>query len=436
MKARRSASSGSWLGVLPKHWEVVEPRRLFQLRKQPERFGDVHLTPSQQFGVLPQKEYMELTGNRLVLNLSGTTMQHVEPGDFISHLRTFQGGLELSRSAGKVSPAYTVVTPRPGVEPEFFKYVLKSQGYVCQIASMTDQLRDGQTMRFMEFNKTALPTPPQGTQRVIADYLDHETAEIDAFISDQETFAGLLHERSRSLRSAAWGASMDGATDRTSHDQLPSIPSHWRWVRAKNLLRERGERSSTGREELLSVSHLTGVTPRSQKTVHMFEAETTVGYKMVDPGNLIINTMWAWMGALGVSSNHGIVSPAYGVYEFHEEAVDPGFYDHLLRSVEYVQLMTNHSRGLYSSRLRLYPDTFLRLPLPLPPLSEQRQISTWIHEKLESVEKTSTLLATSVDLARERRAALISAAVTGQIDVSQRHQPIAEQLEEEVLQKA
>ncbi|MGH1978291.1 restriction endonuclease subunit S [Rothia sp. L_38] len=185
-----------WLsGGVPNHWKIVEPRRIFKLVKEPERPGDIHLTPSQRYGVLPQEEYMKITGARVVQNLSGTQMQHVEPGDFISHLRTFQGGLELATMPGKVSPAYTVLRPSEAVYPGFFKHVLKSPSYISQIASVTDQLRDGQTMRFNEFNLTWLPLPPLEEQKKIADKLDRELAEIDEFIADQQRLLELATEK-------------------------------------------------------------------------------------------------------------------------------------------------------------------------------------------------------------------------------------------------
>ena len=81
--------------------------------------------------------------------------------------------------------------------------------------------------------------------------------------------------------------------------------------RARWLFRERDERSDTGQEQLLTVSHLTGVTSRSEKNVSMFEAATTEGYKICLSGDLVINTLWAWMGAMGVAPEEGIVSPAY-----------------------------------------------------------------------------------------------------------------------------
>lgn len=93
-----------------------------------------------------------------------------------------------------------------------------------------------------------------------------------------------------------------------------SIPAHWPEKRAKYYFKEIDERSQTGDEEMLSVSHITGVTPRSQKNVTMFKAESNVGQKCCQLGDLVINTMWAWMSALGVSNYAGIVSPAYGVY--------------------------------------------------------------------------------------------------------------------------
>ena len=81
-------------------------------------------------------------------------------------------------------------------------------------------------------------------------------------------------------------------------DWLGSIPAHWSLLRAKCLFCEVDERSKAGKEELLSVSHLTGVTPRRLKTVTMFMAESNVGHKVCRPGDLVINTLWAWMAAL------------------------------------------------------------------------------------------------------------------------------------------
>jgi len=95
---------------------------------------------------------------------------------------------------------------------------------------------------------------------------------------------------------------------------IGTIPEHWPEKRAKYYFKEVDQRSQTGEEEMLSISHITGVTPRSQKNVTMFKAESNAGQKMCQPGDLVINTMWAWMSALGVSNHHGIVSPSYGVY--------------------------------------------------------------------------------------------------------------------------
>lgn len=90
----------------------------------------------------------------------------------------------------------------------------------------------------------------------------------------------------------------------SGQDWLGSVPAHWSVLRAKCLFREVDDRSKTGNEELLSVSHLTGVTPRRLKTVTMFLAESNVGHKLCQPNDLVINTLWAWMGsadALGAS---------------------------------------------------------------------------------------------------------------------------------------
>ena len=94
---------------------------------------------------------------------------------------------------------------------------------------------------------------------------------------------------------------------------LGQLPASWKLRRTKFLFREVDERSKTGNEEMLSVSRKTGITPRSQKNITMFMAASNVRHKICRPQDLVINTLWAWMEALGVSRHTGIVSPAYGV---------------------------------------------------------------------------------------------------------------------------
>ncbi|MBS0446731.1 MAG: restriction endonuclease subunit S [Proteobacteria bacterium] len=199
----------------------------------------------------------------------------------------------------------------------------------------------------------------------------------------------------------------------SGHDWMGSVPDHWERLRAKYLFREVDERSSTGKEELLSVSHLTGVTPRRLKSVTMFLAESNVGHKICRPGDAVINTMWAWMGALGVSRHAGIVSPAYGVYRpIATERLLPAFADYLLRTPLYAAEYQRRSTGVNSSRLRLYPEQFLRIPVLLPPMAEQTAIVRfldWANGRLERAIRAKRKVIALLD---EQKQAIVHHAVT------------------------
>ena len=148
----------------------------------------------------------------------------------------------------------------------------------------------------------------------------------------------------------------------------------------------------------------------------MFEAETTEGYKLCMQGDLVINTLWAWMGAMGVSFSDGIVSPAYNVYE-PTDRLDPNYLDALSRLPVFAQEVTRYSKGVWSSRLRLYPEGFFQTFLPVPPLSEQKRIVSFLKGKYKKLDALQTAALRTMELLKERRAALIAAAVTGKIDV-------------------
>ena len=173
-------STAGWLSGTDPSWSVLRGKAIFTERKEKSTEADVHLTPSQHLGVLPQTDYMERSGSRVVLNLTGADqMKHVEPNDFVIHLRSFQGGIEHSRYAGKVSNAYTILTPDSRCEPRFFRWVLKCSGFIQELNSLTDQLRDGQSIKYSQFAEINLPLPPIEEQRRIADFLDDQVGRLN-----------------------------------------------------------------------------------------------------------------------------------------------------------------------------------------------------------------------------------------------------------------
>lgn len=198
---------------------------------------------------------------------------------------------------------------------------------------------------------------------------------------------------------------------------LPAVPEHWNEQRAKTFFREVDERSKTGKEELLSVSHLTGVTPRSQKKVTMFKAASYVGSKLCRPGDIVINTLWAWMAALGASRHVGIVSPAYGVYRPHRaDSFNPAYLDYLLRTRAYVAEYIGRSTGIQSSRLRLYPNQFLDIALIQPPRPEQDQIVAYLRAQDAHIARFIKAKRDLIKLLAEHKLRIIDHAVTRGID--------------------
>ena len=173
-----------------------------------------------------------------------------------------------------------------------------------------------------------------------------------------------------------------------------------------------------GSEELLSVSHLTGITPRSQKNITMFKAASYVAHKVCKPGDLVVNTMWAWMGALGVSTHTGIISPAYAVYRpLNYNRIVGAYMDNVLRTKPYLSNIICRSTGLRASRLRLYPDEFFRLEIIQPPHDEQLKIVKSIQVETADLDTAISRLNREIDLLREYRTRLVADVVTGKLDV-------------------
>jgi type I restriction enzyme S subunit len=251
-------------------------------------------------------------------------------------------------------------------------------------------------------------------------FLDWANGRLERAIRAKRKVIGLLNEQKQAIihRAVTRGLDPSVPLKPSGVPWLGDIPQHWEVRRAKCLYREVDERSTDGSEELLSVSHLTGVTPRSQKNITMFKAASYAGHKLCRPGDLVVNTMWAWMGALGVSTHAGIISPAYAVYRPRRPDGIIGIYmDGLLKSRPYVSNITCRSTGLRASRLRLYPEEFFRLPIIQPPVNEQWLIVETIRGETAELETAISRLERETELLREYRTRLVADVVTGKLDV-------------------
>jgi type I restriction enzyme S subunit len=198
-------------------------------------------------------------------------------------------------------------------------------------------------------------------------------------------------------------------------ERLGNIPDQWEIIRAKYLMHEINEPTVTGEETLLSVSEYTGVRPRvesMEKGDHLTRADSLEGYKRCKANDLVMNIMLAWKRGQGVAPIDGIISPAYAVYRMKSPLVDSRYIHYLARSDEYVNLFGAWSYGVIPSRWRLYPEVFLRLPIILPSIKEQRTIAAFLDRETSRIDQLITKKERQIKLLQEKRSALISHAVT------------------------
>lgn len=190
-----------WIGEIPDEWKVVTPKALFALRKDKAKKGERQLTASQQYGVIYQDEYMSLTGANIVTVMKDfDILKHVEAGDFVISMRSFQGGLEYSENTGSISSAYVMLIPNlKYVYPRFYRWLFKSVCYINALQSTSNMVRDGQAMRYSNFAQVPLYMVPLDEQRAIASYLDTKCSEIDSMIALKRAKIEELKEYKKSV---------------------------------------------------------------------------------------------------------------------------------------------------------------------------------------------------------------------------------------------
>lgn len=199
---------------------------------------------------------------------------------------------------------------------------------------------------------------------------------------------------------------------------VPLIPVHWKILMFRRVAELVGDRNDDGQKrEMLSLSAYRGVELKQYDSEELVRPNNeSADYWAVRPNNLVVNPMWVIFGAVGVSHLYGIVSPAYRVYQLNPSLVLPSYADYLLRSANYLSEYNRHIRGSTTYDRSVRKEDFHQIPMFLPPLDEQRAIAAYLDGETARIDALVAAKRRLIGLLREKRAALISQAVTRGLD--------------------
>lgn len=413
-------SGVQWLGEIPSHWKMKRLASMFvgeveinkkYCIKRAFKFNYGDLVPKNEVGDLEEyknvyTKYSLIKKGDIIIN--GLNLNY----DFVSQR------VACTPDEGIITSAYVVCRPRKKVSYNFYTYLFKGMDSMKLFHGMGSGIR--LTLSFKELKRQLLPVPPEEEQDAIVFYLDIKCSSIEILLANKKKKITLLQEmKQRVITDAVTrGLNPNVKFRSTKIPWLPEIPEHWQIRPIRSLLREVTEKSETGDEELLSLSQYTGISyKKDAKNTGMFEAESTIGYKKVYPGQFVMNIMLAWNGSYAVSDLEGIISPAYCVFDFVSDC-DKLYYHYLLRLGIYSGAFKTASRGIIDSRLRLYPNRFYPFPIICPPIEEQHAIVSYITERVAKIDSLIEKLNKEIECIKEYKQRLISDVVTGQIKVS------------------
>ena len=265
----------------------------------------------------------------------------------------------------------------------------------------------------------AIPLPPPPEQAAIVQFLDWASGRVERAIRAKLKVIRLLDEQKQAIihRAVTRGIDPSVPLKPSGIPWLGDIPRHWEVGRTKTVFRLRTEKSGLDHGmELLSIYTHIGVRPRRDLEQKGNKASTTDNYWIVRKGDLIVNKLLAWMGAVGSSDYEGVTSPAYDIL-MPIRPLCSDYYHHLFRTKLYLQLFKQRSRGIMDMRLRLYFDQLGQIPVPIPPVEEQAAIVAFYDKETAGLTATVSRLEREIELLREYRTCLVSDVVTGKLDV-------------------
>lgn len=315
-----------------------------------------------------------------------------------------------------------VVRSGPSIDKHFLLHAIRSQ-IVQDAIAINWSWGTQQNIGMGALGRIQIPVPDLSTQRFIAQFLDRETARIDQLITKKQRLMELLGEKLENdiLRAVTLG--IDPDVELVPEDELEWTkhrPKHWKLFRLKHLFRENTQYSKDGQETLLSLRMKEGLVPHNDVSDKEILPADLTNYKKVFVGQIVMNRMRAAIGLFGLADRTGIVSPDYSVFDVSQKA-HAAYFLRLFRSVPMMAAFRLLSKGLgtgHSGFMRLNADNFGRIRVAVPELEEQQMISKHVEDRIAQIAELQVKNEQSINRLKEYRTTLITAAVTGQIDMA------------------
>lgn len=410
-------SNVEWLTHAPSAWTWHKLGVLFDLQRRPVAPGDEVVTAFRD-GQVTLRKRRRVEGFTEADKEIG--YQGIRSGDLVIHnMDAFAGAIGVSDSDGKSTPVYSALLPRAGQSAAYYAYLLRHLALTGYIAALARGIRERSTdFRWASAREVVVPVPPEEEQQRIVSFLEAETAEIDAFIADQEELIRLLTERRAATISHAV---TNGAGDPTNAQLLPlrRIITHLDQGWSPNCESAPASEDDWG---VLKVGCVNGGVFIPGENKALPPEEVPRPEFSVRGGDILVsrgNTRELVGSAAIVERDYPRLLLSDLLYRMR---VDEG-----RTSASYVALALGSrgvrgqieasSKGTSASMQKISQTDVRELRLWMPPLDIQREISTRIADEMAVLDAAVADAREAIVLSRERRAALISAAVTGKIDV-------------------
>lgn len=404
-------SGVEWLGEVPAHWQVS--RLKFAA---PVRSSKLAVAPSDQTFV--GLENIEPHTGRLLLGAAPTDPESVvgwfAAGDvLVGKLRPYLAKVVRPAFDG-ISTTELVALQPTACSQGFLFYALLNTSFTRWLDSLTFGSKMPRASPEQIAN-TFIPVPPEGEQQAITDFLDRETERIDALVKRKERRVDLLKERRTAIinRSVTRGLVADVAMKDTDVEWLGEIPAHWQVNRLKFVAPVRSSKvaSAPPGQILVGLENIESHTGRLLLNRDPIEPESVVGWFAA--GDVLVGKLRPYLAKVARPVFNGISTTE--LVALQPLACSQGYLFYALLNTSFIHWLDSLTFG--SKMPRVNPEQIANTFVPMPPEGEQQAITDFLDRETTKIDALVAKVQETIECLKEYRLALISAAVTGNIDV-------------------